>query len=46
MATLAVEQGAITEEQRVELRADLEAAGARGDFHFSVTMFGVLARKL
>jgi SAM-dependent methyltransferase len=46
MATLAVEQGAISEEQRAQLRTDLEAAAARSDFHFSVTMFGVLARKM
>lgn len=45
MGALAVGQGAITEEQFVRLRSDLEAAAGRGDFHRSVTMFGVLAHK-
>jgi hypothetical protein len=35
----------LTETQLDQLRADLEAGVARGDFHFSVTMFGVLATK-
>ena len=46
MGTAAVDAGAITEAQRGTLEADLRSAAARGDFHFSVTMFGVLARKL
>jgi ubiquinone/menaquinone biosynthesis C-methylase UbiE len=45
IGALAVEQGAITEAQRAALQADLEDAAVRGDFHFSVTMFGVLGRK-
>jgi ubiquinone/menaquinone biosynthesis C-methylase UbiE len=43
--TTAVTDGALTETQLDQLRADLEAGVARGDFHFSVTMFGVLATK-
>jgi ubiquinone/menaquinone biosynthesis C-methylase UbiE len=40
--TTAVTDGALIETQLDQLRADLEAGIARGDFHFSVTMFGVL----
>jgi hypothetical protein len=42
----AVAQGAITATRLAELESELRAAAARSDFHFSVTMFGVLARKL
>lgn len=44
-AEKAVAQGTITEEQRDRLLADLEAGMAAGDYHFSVTMFAVQARK-
>ena len=43
--SLATADGAITEEQRAQLTADLRAGVERGDFHFSVTMFAVLAHK-
>jgi len=45
MTTLAVTAGAISEAQRDQLHADLEDGASRGDFHFSATMFGVLATK-
>jgi SAM-dependent methyltransferase len=45
LATSAVEAGVITEAQRAKLYSDLKAGAARGDFHFSVTMFAVLATK-
>ncbi|WP_067815186.1 methyltransferase domain-containing protein [Nocardia inohanensis] len=44
-AEKAVATGAITEAQRDRLLADLEAGMTAGDYHFSVTMFAVLARK-
>jgi ubiquinone/menaquinone biosynthesis C-methylase UbiE len=43
LTSTALESQDITPAQLDELRADLEAGVARGDFHFSVTMFGVLA---
>jgi ubiquinone/menaquinone biosynthesis C-methylase UbiE len=46
MTTLAVTEGVITQAQRDQLHADLNAGAARGDFHFSVTMFAVLATKI
>ncbi|HEV2783127.1 MAG TPA: methyltransferase domain-containing protein, partial [Actinophytocola sp.] len=42
---LALAEGVITEPERDNLVADLRAGASRGDFHFSVTMFGVLAHK-
>lgn len=45
MGGAASEEEAITDQQRVELQADLEAAVVRGDFHMSVTMFAPIARK-
>ncbi len=45
LAQLTTTAGVLTETQLDQLRADLEAGVARGDFHFSVTMFGVLATK-
>lgn len=44
-AEKAVAEGVITEAQRDRLLADLEAGMTAGDYHFSVTMFAVLARK-
>lgn len=43
MSQAASDSGTITETQRAQLKADIYAGAARGDFHFSVTMFGVLA---
>ncbi|RZS36828.1 methyltransferase family protein [Herbihabitans rhizosphaerae] len=45
LGAAAVDNGWITDEQRHTLVADLAAAGERGDFFLSVTMFGVLAVK-
>lgn len=44
--TAAVDEGVITPAQWARFLAELETAAAAGDFHFSVTMFGVLARRL
>jgi len=41
----AVAIGAISEEQRGALLADIDSGVASGDFHFSVTMFAVLAHR-
>ncbi|GAB2509556.1 methyltransferase domain-containing protein [Nocardia heshunensis] len=41
----AVAAGAVTPEQFDRLLLDLDAGIARGDYHFSVTMFAVLAHK-
>jgi len=38
-------EGLLTDDQRDRLLADLRAGAERGDFHFSVTMFAVLAHK-
>lgn len=43
MGERAVARGVLTEEERAELTADLDAGIASGDFHVSVTMFAVLA---
>ncbi len=40
-----VSQGGVTADQRDRLIADIEAGIAAGDYHFSVTMFAVLAHK-
>ncbi|NNH73250.1 methyltransferase domain-containing protein, partial [Nocardia uniformis] len=45
VADMAVARGAITEGQRDQLVADLEAGAASGDIHLSVTIFAVLAHK-
>ncbi|MFR9752703.1 methyltransferase domain-containing protein [Nocardia sp. 004] len=45
ISAMTVARGAITEAQRDQLLADLEAAAAGGDIHLSVTMFAVLAHK-
>ncbi|MBU3060332.1 methyltransferase domain-containing protein [Nocardia sp. NEAU-G5] len=45
VSAMAVARGAITEEQREKLLADLEAGAESGDIHLSVTMFAVLAHK-
>ncbi|WP_067574340.1 methyltransferase domain-containing protein [Nocardia acidivorans] len=45
VADMAVARGAITEPQRDQLIADLEAGAASGDIHLSVTIFAVLAHK-
>ncbi|MEU6829138.1 methyltransferase domain-containing protein [Nocardia beijingensis] len=37
--------GAITEQERTDLAAAMEAGIARGDYHLSVTMFAVLAHR-
>ncbi|MGV9823703.1 methyltransferase domain-containing protein [Nocardia xishanensis] len=42
----AVRQGTVTREEYDRLIAELDAGIERGDFHFSVTMFAVLAHKL
>lgn len=41
----AVRTGALTEQQRDTLYADLAEAGERGALHMSVTMFGVVAHR-
>ncbi|WP_083864931.1 methyltransferase domain-containing protein [Nocardia brevicatena] len=43
MGERAVARGVLTEGERAELTADLDAGIASGDFHVSVTMFAVLA---
>ncbi|WP_405487885.1 methyltransferase domain-containing protein [Nocardia sp. NBC_00511] len=45
IADMAVARSAITQAQRDQLLADLEAGAASGDIHLSVTMFAVLAHK-
>lgn len=45
ISAMAVARGAITEPQRQELLAELEAGARSGDIHLSVTMFAVLAHK-
>ncbi|MGW2663158.1 methyltransferase domain-containing protein [Nocardia tengchongensis] len=45
VAERAVARGAISERQRAQLLADLEAGAASGDIHLSVTIFAVLAHK-
>ncbi|NIH79805.1 methyltransferase domain-containing protein [Amycolatopsis viridis] len=45
MVAHAAGRGAITREQGDRLLAEAAAGAARGDFHLSVTMFGVLARR-
>ncbi|WP_040744744.1 methyltransferase domain-containing protein [Nocardia transvalensis] len=45
VSAMAVARGAITEEQRAQLLADLEAGARTGDIHLSVTIFAVLAHK-
>lgn len=45
VADMAVVRGSITEQQRDQLVADLEAGAASGDIHLSVTIFAVLAHK-
>nr|WP_081873019.1 methyltransferase domain-containing protein [Nocardia otitidiscaviarum] len=45
VADMAVARRAITQEQRDQLVADLEAGAASGDIHLSVTIFAVLAHK-
>ncbi|MBF6333251.1 methyltransferase domain-containing protein [Nocardia transvalensis] len=45
ISAMAVARGAITEKQRDQLLADLEAGARSGDIHLSVTMFAVLAHK-
>jgi ubiquinone/menaquinone biosynthesis C-methylase UbiE len=45
MTATASDQSFITEEQRDQLIGALRAGAASGDFHFSVTMFAVLASK-
>ncbi|MCC3326113.1 methyltransferase domain-containing protein [Nocardia abscessus] len=44
MTERARSDGTITEQERDELSADMEAGIARGDYHLSVTMFAVLGR--
>ncbi|MEV6325025.1 methyltransferase domain-containing protein [Nocardia sp. NPDC051787] len=41
----ALAQGVITERERLDLNTAMEAGIARGDYHFSVTMFAVLAHR-
>ena len=43
MTERAVARGTITAAQREQLLTDLEKGVADGDYHFSVTMFAVLA---
>ncbi|RDI43847.1 methyltransferase domain-containing protein [Nocardia mexicana] len=45
VSAMAVARGAITEQQREQLLADLEAGARTGDIHLSVTIFAVLAHK-
>ncbi|MEV6068523.1 methyltransferase domain-containing protein [Nocardia sp. NPDC052001] len=45
IADMSVARGSITEQQRDQLIADLEAGAASGDIHLSVTIFAVLAHK-
>ena len=45
ISAMAVARAAITEAQRQELLAELEAGARSGDIHLSVTMFAVLAHK-
>ncbi len=45
ISAMAVARGAISEQQREELLADLERGAESGDIHLSVTMFAVLAHK-
>ncbi|MFE6863752.1 methyltransferase domain-containing protein [Nocardia sp. NPDC057668] len=45
IADLSVARGSITQEQRDQLIADLEAGAQSGDIHLSVTIFAVLAHK-
>ncbi|MEV6772473.1 methyltransferase domain-containing protein [Nocardia sp. NPDC051030] len=45
IADMAVARGSITERQRDQLIADLEAGAATGDSHLSVTIFAVAAHK-
>ncbi|WP_084478547.1 methyltransferase domain-containing protein [Nocardia jejuensis] len=45
IAEMAVARGAITEQQRDQLLADLAAGAASGDAHLSVTIFAVSAHK-
>nr|WP_227999338.1 methyltransferase domain-containing protein [Nocardia australiensis] len=45
ISAMAVARGVITETQREQLIADLQAGADNGDIHLSVTMFAVLAHK-
>lgn len=45
VSAMAVARGAITEQQRTQLLADLDAGARTGDIHLSVTIFAVLAHK-
>nr|WP_245663403.1 methyltransferase domain-containing protein [Nocardia inohanensis] len=45
VADMSVARGSITQRQRDQLLADLEAGAASGDIHLSVTIFAVLAHK-
>ncbi|HET9138307.1 methyltransferase domain-containing protein [Actinophytocola sp.] len=45
LTLLGTVDGLLTAEAREDLFADLRAAARRGDFHFSVTMFALLAHK-
>ncbi|WP_024801120.1 methyltransferase domain-containing protein [Nocardia sp. BMG51109] len=45
VSAMAVARGAITEQQREQLLADLDAGARSGDIHLSVTIFAVLAHK-
>ncbi|MGV9412390.1 methyltransferase domain-containing protein [Nocardia sp. NPDC003693] len=45
IADMSVARGSITQEQRDQLIADLEAGAKSGDIHLSVTIFAVLAHK-
>ncbi|MFQ6394742.1 methyltransferase domain-containing protein [Nocardia sp. KC 131] len=45
ISAMAVARGVISEAQRDQLVADLEAGAESGDIHLSVTMFAVLAHK-
>lgn len=45
LVDIATTRGAITRDEGDALVAELSAGAARGDFHLSVTMFGVLAQR-
>ncbi|MGV9674602.1 methyltransferase domain-containing protein [Nocardia sp. NPDC003482] len=45
ISAMAVARGAVTEEQRETLLAELDAGARSGDIHLSVTMFAVSAHK-
>ncbi|MBO0855870.1 MAG: methyltransferase domain-containing protein [Nocardia sp.] len=45
ISAMAVARGVISEQQRSDLLAELEAGARSGDIHLSVTMFAVLAHK-